>query len=324
MQRILVIQTAFLGDVILATSFIASVHKCFPNARIHVLVKKGNESLLSGNPHVEQVFTFDKTNGKWKQMLQLIKGFRKQKYSHIFNLQRFASSGIIAVLSGGKKVYGFAKNPLSLLYSKRFDHDLSGGKHEIERNAEMLIPFGLKKPMPMELFPSDENFDKVAPFKDGGYYCLAPASVWETKKMPAQKWVDLIERLPINNAVYLLGSKDDFDLCELIATSSLSNSVFNLSGMLNLMDSAALMQDATRNYVNDSAPLHIASAMNAPVTAFFCSTVPDFGFGPVSDDSQVLEVPGLTCKPCGIHGYKKCPQDHFSCGHDINILNAKL
>lgn len=324
MQRILIIQTAFLGDVILSTSFIASVKASFPNSSIDVLVKVGNESLLVGNPHIQNVYTFDKSKGKWKNIFQLVRTFRKQKYTYIFNLQRFASSGIIAVLSGGKKVYGFAKNPMSLLYSKRFEHDLESGKHELERNFEMIKEFGLKEPLRPQLFPTDENYEKVEPFKEAEYYCLAPASVWETKKMPAQKWVDLIERLPLNRAVYLLGGKADEQLCELITNSSISNNVFNLAGMLNLLDSAALMEGAVRNYVNDSGPLHIASAMNAPVTAFFCSTVPSFGFGPTADDSQVLEVPNLTCRPCGIHGYKKCPQGHFACGHEINILQAKI
>ena len=324
MQRILIIQTAFLGDVILATSFISSVRASFPNAKIDVLVKKGNQSLLQGNPHIEKVYTFDKSAGKWKNIIQLIKQFRKQKYAYIFNLQRFASSGIIAVFSGAKKVFGFAKNPLSLLYSQRFDHEVNNGMHETERNFQMLKTFTSAPPSPMELFPSDVNYDKVELFKADKYFCLAPASVWETKRLPAEKWVELIERLPLDSVIYLLGGKEDEDLCDLIANSSTANNVVNLAGVLNLLDSAALMKDATRNYVNDSAPLHIASAMNAPVTAFFCSTTPLFGFGPISSDSEIAEVEDLKCRPCGLHGHKRCPQDHFSCGHDINILKVKI
>jgi heptosyltransferase-2 len=74
------------------------------------------------------------------------------------------------------------------------------------------------------------------------------------------------------------------------------------------------MKGAIMNYVNDSAPLHFASAVNAPVTAVFCSTVPAFGFGPLSDVSFVVEtdIP-LSCRPCGLHGYKACPLGHFNC-----------
>jgi heptosyltransferase-2 len=79
------------------------------------------------------------------------------------------------------------------------------------------------------------------------------------------------------------------------------------------------MQKADMNYVNDSAPLHLASALNAPVTAFFCSTIPEFGFYPLSDKSEVIEVKNLECRPCGLHGYRSCPKSHFKCGNEIKL-----
>ena len=83
------------------------------------------------------------------------------------------------------------------------------------------------------------------------------------------------------------------------------------------------MQNAKMNYVNDSAPMHIASAMNAPTTAIFCSTIPAFGFGPLSDNSKIVEtLEKLDCRPCGIHGYSACPKGHFKCGFGIEIKNV--
>jgi heptosyltransferase-2 len=80
------------------------------------------------------------------------------------------------------------------------------------------------------------------------------------------------------------------------------------------------VQDAQMNYVNDSAPLHLASAMNAPVTAFFCSTIPAFGFGPQSANATIIETTiKLDCRPCGLHGYKACPKGHFKCAESIDI-----
>ncbi len=89
---------------------------------------------------------------------------------------------------------------------------------------------------------------------------------------------------------------------------------------MKLMETAALFSKAHRVFVNDSGPLHIASAMNSPVTAFFCSTTPEFGFGPLSDKSEVVEVKNLECRPCGLHGHKICPKGHFNCG---NLLDVK-
>jgi heptosyltransferase-2 len=94
--------------------------------------------------------------------------------------------------------------------------------------------------------------------------------------------------------------------------------IINHSGQLSFLQSAALMKDAVMNYVNDSAPMHFASAVNAPVTAVYCSTIPAFGFGPLSDERFIVEVKApLDCRPCGLHGYRACPLGHFNCAYKI-------
>lgn len=314
MKRILFIQTAFLGDVILATAAIAEAKRLFPAAEIDIVVKKGNESLLENNPKISHVFVFNKTNGKFKEILRLKKVFRARKYDIVFNFHRFGSSGILTVLSGAKQKYGFRKNPFSFAFTKRFEHEIGNGTHEVERNLQLLNEFGAQPLARPELYPSDSSWEKTHPFKSNPYYCLAPASVWFTKQLPEHKWIELIQRLGTTPTIYLIGAPGDHTLCERIKETVQQNNVVNLAGQLNLLDSAALMKDAVRNFVNDSGPLHIASAMNAPVTAFFCSTVPEFGFGPLSEDRKILEVRGLDCRPCGLHGHKACPQGHFKCG----------
>ena len=77
------------------------------------------------------------------------------------------------------------------------------------------------------------------------------------------------------------------------------------------------------NYVNDSAPMHLCSSVNAPVTAIFCSTVPSFGFGPLSENSRIIETKEeLSCRPCGLHGFKTCPKGHFQCAESIMTENV--
>lgn len=320
-KRILFIQTAFLGDVILATAAIAEAKRLFPAAEIDVVVKKGNESLLENNPKINHVFVFNKTNGKFKEILRLKKAFRARKYDIVFNFHRFGSSGILTLLSGAKQKYGFRKNPFSFAFTERFEHEIGNGTHEVERNLQLLQEFGAQPIVRPELYPSDSSWEKTRAFKSNLYYCLAPASVWFTKQLPEHKWIELIQRLGTTHTIYLIGAPGDHELCERIKEIARQNNVVNLAGQLSLLDSAALMKDAVRNFVNDSGPLHIASAMNAPVTAFFCSTVPEFGFGPLSEDRVILEVQGLDCRPCGLHGHRACPQGHFKCGEiDLSII----
>ena len=118
--------------------------------------------------------------------------------------------------------------------------------------------------------------------------------------------------------MFLLGAFNDRPLCETIVTGTSNKNLVNLAGELSLLESAALMKDADMNYVNDSAPMHLASGMNAPVTAIYCSTVPAFGFGPLSDKSFIIEtIEKLDCRPCGLHGHRSCPEGHFNCALTI-------
>ena len=99
-----------------------------------------------------------------------------------------------------------------------------------------------------------------------------------------------------------------------IISRSNNRSAESLAGHLTLLESAALMGSAKMNYVNDSAPMHLASAINAPTTAIFCSTIPDFGFGPLSDNQKIIQTDKkLACRPCGLHGKMACPKGHFDC-----------
>ena len=320
MKKILIIQTAFLGDVILATPVVSELNRLYPTSEIDVLVRKGNESLLANNLKINSVYTFDKRNGKVKAIFSLIKTFRKQQYDLVINLHRFGSSGIIAGLSKGKKRYGFSKNPFSFLYTKKFKHEIGNGKHEVERNLSILKEFGGAEKLKPELFPSEDDFAIANQIAAGTYFCFAPASVWFTKQLPVSKWIQLINHYTNYGTIYLLGGKGDLEFCNSIIEKTESKMGINLAGQLNLLESAALMKNATRNFVNDSGPLHIASAMNASVTSFFCSTIPDFGFGPLSDDSEIKQIDQkLSCRPCGLHGHKTCPQSNFKCGENIDL-----
>lgn len=322
MKRILVIQTAFLGDVILATPVISELKRLFPTAELDMLVKKGNESLLMNNPHLHELFVLNKSNGKWKAIFALISQFRRKNYDLVINLHRFGSSGLITSFSKGKKRYGFRKNPFSFLYTKRFDHKIGDGTHEVARNLSVIAEFGAKPLVRPELFPSLNDFEAIQPFLlEKNYYCIAPASVWFTKQLPAKKWVELSNKLDSDATIYVLGAPSDAALGDAIITESVHKNMVNLAGKLSLLQSAALMKSAVRSYVNDSGPLHLASSMNAPVTAFFCSTIPDFGFGPLSEDSNILQVDNLDCRPCGIHGHTSCPKGHFKCS-EIDVDGA--
>ncbi|RZK04181.1 MAG: glycosyltransferase family 9 protein [Flavobacterium sp.] len=225
-------------------------------------------------------------------------------------------------MSNGKITIGYDKNPMSIFFTFKGKH-IIGDKlvHEVDRNQQLISRFTDSVTAKPKLYPSLTDFENTIQYKSQRYICVAPASVWFTKQYPEDKWVELIDALPDTYKIYLLGSPQDKDLCKSIADKTNRENVTDLSGKLSLLESAALIKDAEMNYVNDSAPMHIASAMNASVCAVYCSTVPEFGFGPLSDRSFIVETQTLlTCRPCGLHGYKSCPEGHFKCAFDITLL----
>ena len=321
MQKFLVIQTAFIGDVVLATGIIEKLHAYFPEAQIDFLLRKGNEGLLSGHPYLREVLIWDKKEGKIKDLRRLLHVIRSKKYDKVINVQRFAATGILTAFSQAKERIGFDKNPLSYLFTKKVKHVISTSKHprhETERNNDLIAHFTDEIVFKPRLYPSENDYALVQSYKQSPYICIAPSSVWFTKQYPAAKWISFINKLPSLYHVYLLGAPPDRALCDEIISGATGGSVTNLCGKLNFLQSAALMKDARMNYVNDSAPMHFASSVNAPVTAVYCSTVPSFGFGPVSNASFIVETEEpLPCRPCGLHGRKTCPMGHFKCALTI-------
>jgi len=328
-QKFLVIQTAFIGDVVLATALIEKLHAFYPDAQIDFLVRKGNEALLAGHPWLNQVLVWDKKKGKLKNLWVMGGRIRRARYDKVINVQRFAATGLLTAFSGAKETIGFDKNPLSRWFSKRVPHIVSVPEqagiasagvtaplHEVDRNQLLIRDFTDDQPAKPRLYPTAADEEKVGPYKVEKYITISPASVWFTKQYPKEKWVEFLRVLPVEYTVYLLGGPADKELVRQIVAESGKGK--DLSGQLSFLQSAALMKGAVMNYVNDSAPMHFASAVNAPVTAVYCSTIPGFGFGPLSDIKFIVEIKEpLDCRPCGLHGYKACPRGHFNCAFKI-------
>jgi heptosyltransferase-2 len=318
-KNFLVIQTAFIGDAILASSLLEKLHAFFPDARLSILVRKGNEGLYEQHPFLKEVLVWDKQHQKLKHLFQLLSHIRAQKYDCVVNCHRFASSGLLTAFSGARHKSGYKQNPFSFMFNTAVRHDILIGKHEIERYNQLIEDFTDPKTVKPKLYASQAHQKSIEAYTSLPYVVIAPASVWFTKQLPVNKWVELCQKLDPAVRIYLVGAKCDMAMANQIAEGVGHPRLLNLCGQLSLMQTFALISSAEMTYANDSAPLHLASAANAPVTAFFLSTIPLFGFGPLSDNSTVKEVTSLKCRPCGIHGHKTCPQGHFRCAQHIQM-----
>lgn len=328
MRKFLVIQTAFTGDVVIATAIVEKLRACFPGAQIDFLLRKGNEGLLQQHPYITNLLVWDKKSGKNRNLLKMALRVRQERYTHVINIHRFGTSGLITFLSGAAYKAGFDKNPFSFCYTRKVKHIISApysavSVHETERNQMLIADITDNVAALPRLYPSAEDYRFIEQYKSAPYLCIAPSSVWFTKQFPPEKWVSLINMLDGGYNIYLIGAPGDEPLARQIQGEAIHSRVQNLCGKLTFLQSAALMKGASMNYVNDSAPLHFASAMDAPATAVFCSTVPAFGFGPLRENGKVVEIKErLYCRPCGLHGHKSCPEGHFRCA--LEITNEQL
>jgi len=322
-KTILIIQTAFIGDTILASHFARALKDKFPDSKIHFLLRKGNESVIQGLPTIERTWIWNKKGSKLKNLINLILELRRIQFDMVFNLHRHFNSGLLTAFMKSPFKAGFVQNPLSFFYTYKVNHQIPDprGYHEVQRNLELIPDLNIENNSKLykpELPIQQKNIDKVSSYISESYFVMAPASVWFTKAWSEKKFQELTRELVKRGRVYFIGAETDKELCDRIRMN-LPNTE-NFCGKLNLLDSAVLMKNARRVIVNDSAPLHLASCMNARTTAIFCSTIPAFGYTPLSDDSVVVDVGGsLDCRPCGLHGHKSCPKGHFKCSEEIEI-----
>ncbi len=322
-ERILVIQTAFLGDVILTLPLIQVIKDFFSPAEVDVVVVPRSSDLLHNHPSIGAVIEYDKKGRDrgFKGLTALSKALRERHYDVAFIPHRSLRSALLPLLAGIPIRIGFKKGFGRVLHSKRatYDKDI----HEIDRNLSLLEAIGIRdhgRVLP-NLYPSESDKDAVdgllsqAGIRDNrSWIAVAPGTVWFTKRWLKERYTELAGALAGEGmSVLLVGGPDDEVLCEQIREGAGSSDVQSFAGRLTLLQSAELIRRCKALVCNDSAPLHVGVSVRTPVVAIFGATVPSFGFGPLGEHDSVVETRGLRCRPCSIHGGDTCPIKTFEC-----------
>ncbi|NJD23545.1 MAG: glycosyltransferase family 9 protein [Melioribacter sp.] len=322
-EKILVIQTAFLGDAVLTLPMIQKLKDEFPSSEINVLCIPQTKELFDHSKSVNEIISYDK-RGEQKSFLSFLKLIfliRKKKYSHIYSPHRSFRSSIIVFLSGAKITAGFDNASISFVYGTRVKYIKE--KHEVARNLD-LIGFDTNdenwKILPIVEIDSaleNDTAREIGNFTNKKIVAVAPGSVWKTKIYPRENYIEIIKYLIKKNYfVVLVGGKDDELLCNGIEKEFLE-SVKSFAGKLSIIESVSLLKKCSFLVSNDSAPTHLGMIANIPTLTIYCSTIPDFGFAPYNDKSKYVSFDDLSCKPCGIHGRNQCPIQTFDCGYKL-------
>src|SRR6478736_4571905 len=182
-SNILVIQTAFIGDAILASSLLEKLHAELPQAKISILVRKGNENIYADHPFLTETLVWNKQENKIQHLFDLRSKIKAAKYDCVINCHRFASSGFLTAFSGARHTAGYKQNPFSFLFNHTVKHVIGDGSHEVERYSQLVEDFCSDKVFKPKLYPSERDNQVVSKYKNAPYACMAPASVWFTKQL---------------------------------------------------------------------------------------------------------------------------------------------
>ena len=320
-MEILIIQTAFIGDIALTIFFANELKQNFPDCKISFVSTEIGCEILRCFKFIDQPIIFSKRSKDkgLKGINNLSKQLNNTKYDYIFALHRsFRTTILVNKIKAGKKV-GFDKNSLSFLLDKRVKYDRF--IHEVERNRQCLFEFPSLNGKFNYLKCVEKNtadFNFITNVVDTSFrkpVLIAPCSVWETKKWDKNYFAELSYMLKQNGEdVYLIGGKEDIDTCNYIARKS---EVHNLSGQTSIPQVLELVRNSKLVITNDSAPTHFASLFNIPTITIYGATSHKFGFFPLAERSVFIEDVDLFCHPCSIHGEKKCPRKTFDCMKNI-------
>ncbi len=328
-------QSAFIGDVILALPLAEAVKQSFPESEIHFLTLPAYKKFAEKHSAVHKVIEDDK-KGKNRCPLEFLSfcgKLRKEKYDIALVIHRSFRSALLARLAGIKKRIGFDSSAGSFFFTEKVRYEQAA--HEVDRNLALARVAGFDSWDGNWNMPFDEDFEE-AEFGSGGSAArpmsanttkplavISPFSNWGTKMWPAEYWIELIDLLDGDFTVAVAGAPGDVDDW-LEIKKALGAEVMDFVGRTDFLELAALVKNADILITGDSAPLHLGSAYGVTTAVIFGPTVPAFGFGPYRQKSVIIQKE-LPCRPCNIHGPRKCPLGHHRCMRDIapeEVLSA--
>ena len=338
-KNIGIIQTAFIGDTALSLYLCQTIRNYHPECKLTFISTPVSAPLTASAKAIDSVITYDKRGlqSGLRGLRFIAESIKEKEIECLIVPHRSYRSAVLSFLSKPDYSVSFNKSSFSILYNRRVKYQKFS--HERERNHDLLKAFSdfgdIAAAGEVELDISDEDKSFIESklhwlnADEKANVLIAPGSVWETKKWKEHHFISLINLLMSKNCnVLLTGSEKDKEICSRIAASS---GAVNLAGETSLPQTIYLMQNCSLTITNDSAPTHLAGIAKCPCITLYGPTSPIFGFGPLGEGSIALEVNGLKCKPCAIHGSNKCPKKTHECmeslspdmvfEHVVKILN---
>src|SRR5499426_324219 len=322
-EKVLVVQTSFLGDTVLTLPLLSEIKRRFPGSHLSLLCTPLGQELLTGHPVLDETIVDDKrgVDRGWLGLWRKAKLLRKKGFTMALCPHKSFRSGLLLFLAKIPYRVGFAQSKSSFLFHIRVNRDVE--RHDVERTLSILEGLGIRTEqckrvldLPTTAATQEEVAQRLRLLGVDTSRLLVglhPGSVWSTKRWSAEGFAQLIgmlkERYPCE--ILLFGGPEDSEVIARVQNLC-GGCAVSLVERIALPELPAALGLCKVLVTNDSGPMHIAVARAVPVVAIFCATTPTLGFYPYSSKAIVLEK-DLSCRPCSSHGGRRCPLGTEDC-----------
>jgi ADP-heptose:LPS heptosyltransferase len=330
-MKFLVIRFSSIGDIVLTTPVVRCLKKQVLTAEVHFLTKKAFRPLLTANPYVDRIHVLEDDLGA------VIEALRNEDFDYVIDLHHNLRT-LKVKRALGKRAFAFDKLNVEKWLYTNFKINRMPSRHIVDRYLDTVAAFGVRNdgagldyfiPAEEELKPED-----IPTSHQAGYIGVVIGAAHATKRLPLHKLETICREA--RQPLVLLGGREDADLARQLAAID-PVKIYNACGQFSINESAGLVKQAKLVVTHDTGLMHIAAAFKRPVVSVWGNTVPEFGMYPYygenylfhyrsggrSGDAEgglfgelpysIMEVKGLSCRPCSKIGYNKCPRRHFKC-----------
>lgn len=315
-MKVLIVRFSSIGDIVLTTPVVRCVRQQLNGVQLHFLTKEKFASVIRHNPYIDKLHTMD------EELSEVIPQLKAENFDYIIDLHHNART-LRLKKALGKTSYSFNKLNWEKFLIVYFKINRLPAMHIVDRYMEAVLPLGVKndhKGLDYFITQKDEVdiSQALPPHFQQGYDALVVGGSYFTKRIPLHQLLEICK----HNArpLVLLGGKEDAEIANQVAIAY-EEKVINLCGSLNLNQSASVIRQSQKVISSDTGLMHIAAAYKKDIVSVWGNTIPEFGMGPymAGENSKILEVKGLSCRPCSKLGYRKCPKGHFKCMNDIDV-----
>jgi ADP-heptose:LPS heptosyltransferase len=340
-MKFLIIRLSSIGDIVLTTPVVRCLKRQIVTAEVHYLTKTAFRPILAANPYIDKIHELqpegavsagrtigaadgaggDGTGGAASAggLDAVIPALLAEKFDYVIDLHHNLRS-LKVKRALGVPSFSFPKLNIEKWLYTNFKWNRMPDRHIVDRYMDTVGSFGVKNDgAGLDYFIPPEELVKEADIPtshQAGYIGLVIGAALATKKLPVHKLKELVTTL--DHPVILLGGPEDAAIGEELSAID-PIKIYNSCGKFSLNESADLVRRAKLIVTHDTGLMHIAAAFKRPIISVWGNTVPEFGMYPyyghtaANQSYQVMEIKGLSCRPCSKIGYKKCPRGHFKC-----------